>query len=655
MAIQNVNGRNVYVLSPKAPTGKTTSGRNWATLYSDLRWQVWEAQQKNEETKLKLDLQSAEARRAYYDDKIKGLQDQRKQLQAATLKIAGGDKGAGLSDYLRAAEGLERMARSSAGKTVEKTRPEQVIDGTTYPAETITTKTTIQGGTSGVAQRAFENTIRQYETGAASISDVVAAQAAAEAEARGDKVVDAATGQPTAAAQPPSLEEQLTAIDKQLEDLYTQKAGAGIITDTDLLNRTQRAFAENVGVIGQGGGPFGLAPRSRRLAPRVDQPTATAVAQELITAGTAEAPQRRQLEEDRKALLLRRAEILATAPTGRTRPTDYTDAAVQTINEQIADIDAQLSSGIAGRMMADESFIPRRAGEFLLRGPTGGRDEQPEVAVESGTEAIPSPSPVKRQPPQFVLPSPDAAGFPLDTSRRAEMEALGVTPEQPPVAPVALPPEPVVPPSAPSEMQPKPTAGTVEPTTPFGKEEAIQNPEIIDNPQAEPARDLVKEAREYYRGMKVSKPNDPSELKRVNPVRYFGGEKEMVKAYILDLKREEVPVGEGLPTEPQSKKTSKQRKDLYSFNVSSEGILLAQKPKKLERLAKTALPDDKRPQHIVIVDKLYETNANKANAFRLTYDEISRVFANDPKKRTEAHKYLVAKDVLEGNKREPLA
>jgi hypothetical protein len=101
--------------------------------------------------------------------------------------------------------------------------------------------------------------------------------------------------------------------------------------------------------------------------------------------------------------------------------------------------------------------------------------------------------------------------------------------------------------------------------------------------------------------------------------------------------------------------TSKQRKELYSFNVSSDGLKLAQRPKQLARLAKTSLPEDKRPQHIVIVDKLFETNSGKTNAFRLTYDEISRVFANDPKKRTEAHKYLVAKDVLEGNKREPLA
>jgi hypothetical protein len=59
--------------------------------------------------------------------------------------------------------------------------------------------------------------------------------------------------------------------------------------DTDLQNRTQRAFEQNVGVIGRGGGPFGLAPRSRRLAPRVDQPRATAFAQDLAEAGAKEA------------------------------------------------------------------------------------------------------------------------------------------------------------------------------------------------------------------------------------------------------------------------------------------------------------------------------------------------------------------------------
>jgi hypothetical protein len=76
MPIQNVNGRNVYVLTPKATDtdGKTTSGKNWATLYSDLRWQVWEAQKENEANKIKLDLMSFEAKKDYYDQQKKFLQ-----------------------------------------------------------------------------------------------------------------------------------------------------------------------------------------------------------------------------------------------------------------------------------------------------------------------------------------------------------------------------------------------------------------------------------------------------------------------------------------------------------------------------------------------------------------------------------------------------
>jgi hypothetical protein len=325
-------------------------------------------------TKLKLDLQSADARRAYYDDKIKGLQEQRKQIQAATLKVAGGDKSGGGSEYLRAAEGLERMARASAGKTVEKVTPAITIDGTYIPEERQKTTTTIEGGTSSAAQRAFENTMRLYETGAASIADVVAAQGAAAAEAKGGKAADTTTGQPTAAApaaapaaEPLSLEQQLKAIDTQLEALYSQKVGAGIISDTDLLNRTQRSFEQNVGVIGQGGGPFGLAPRSRRLAPRVDQPRATAFAQDLAAVGTAESAARRQLEEDRKALLLRREDIMASDEgSGGVPSIGY--AAIKAIDEQLADVNAQLSQPtIAQRLMADESFIERAPGEFLLR------------------------------------------------------------------------------------------------------------------------------------------------------------------------------------------------------------------------------------------------------------------------------------------------
>jgi hypothetical protein len=698
MAIQNVNGRNVYVLTPKAPTGKTTSGKNWATLYSDLRWQVWEAQQKNEETKLKLDLQSAEARRAYYDDKIKGLQEQRKQIQSATLKVAGGDKGSGLSEYLRAAEGLERMARSSAGKTVEKVTPAITIDGTFIPEERQTTTTTIQGGTSSAAQKAFEKVLNEYDKGEATAEQVTNAAAAAG--------VDAATGQPVAAApaaEPLSLEDQLKAIDTQLEQLYSQKVGAGIISDTDLLNRTQRAFEQNVGVIGQGGGPFGLAPRSRRLAPRVDQPRATAFAQDLAAVGTSEAEARRQLEEDRRALLLRREDIMAAAEV------DSEDA-VAVIDEQLADVNAQLSQPtIAQRLMADESFVERAPGEFLLREqnrePRAPRpDDSPRTSIPSNRDldifknfalpgvdaagfqfggqgpvevppvprfesergsalgtpgttsrppsleelvdgsmmpaaaAPPASEPVTRQraAPQFVLPSPDAAGFQLDTSRRAELEALGVSPQAQPVTPGVTVPTVITP------MQP---SASVSPEQ--GRENAAADLYASYAPRkinADTGEDILTPLNKLEKEQIFSKWLAEEE---VTSTLDDDGAKKWYNNAVKELKG-----GQGGKAAPP---TSKQRKELYSFNVSSDGLKLAQKPKQLARLAKTSLPDDKRPQHIVIVDKLFETNSGKTNAFRLTYDEISRVFANDPKKRTEAHKYLVAKDVLEGNKREPLA
>ena len=99
--------------------------------------------------------------------------------------------------------------------------------------------------------------------------------------------------------------------------------------------------------------------------------------------------------------------------------------------------------------------------------------------------------------------------------------------------------------------------------------------------------------------------------------------------------------------------STRQRKEKYKIDVISEGIKLASQPKRLSRLAKTEAAT--RPAHLLIVDKLYETNKGKAAAFKLTYDEISRVFAQDPAKRKEAHSYLVAKDALEQNITEPVA
>ena len=105
--------------------------------------------------------------------------------------------------------------------------------------------------------------------------------------------------------------------------------------------------------------------------------------------------------------------------------------------------------------------------------------------------------------------------------------------------------------------------------------------------------------------------------------------------------------------------TRQSRRDLYLARTIKKGIQLANKPAKIERLAKTKLPEKERskvvPEAIAVVDKIYEINRGKPNAFKLSFDEISRAFANKPKERQQAHEYLVAKDMLEGDKAKPLA
>ena len=646
MSIQNVNGRNVYVLSPKAPTGKTTSGKSWATLYSDLRWQVWEAQQKNEENKIKLDLMSFEAKKEYYDQQKKFLQNRMADLQDIKLKtgVSGDGTSKAIDQTLRAYDLSAPKSlggRGASGPTYRKTIVTGRVDrfGDPIPGEQVTE--TYSGQPVEIPASIKPGTGAQAGTVVGPPKGLV--DTTARLEARANRLLDEEekrreSGEVLGTG-------DIDAEIKKLEDQLSVLTAPQFQTDTDLLNRTQRAFEQNVGVIGQGGGPFGLAPRSRRLAPRVDQPRATAAAQELIDRGTAEAEARRQLEEARKALLLRREDLMAAAEV------DSEDA-VAVIDEQLADVNAQLSQPTAAqKFMADESFIPRKAGEFLLRGPTGGRDEQPVMTVESGTEvipsdAVPSPSPVKRQLPQFVLPSPDAAGFQLDTSRRAELEALGITPQAPPATPEAPPAE-----------QDRPGVTVPEVITPMQPSASVSPEQGRENAASELYTSYAPRKINADTGEDTLQPLNKLEKQQIfdkwlqeedttSTLDEAGG-----KAWYNNAVKE-IKAGQSGKAAPP---TSKQRKELYSFNVSSEGILLAQKPKQLARLAKTSLPDDKRPQHIVIVDKLFETNANKANAFRLTYDEVSRVFANDPKKRTEAHKYLVAKDVLEGNKREPLA
>ena len=107
--------------------------------------------------------------------------------------------------------------------------------------------------------------------------------------------------------------------------------------------------------------------------------------------------------------------------------------------------------------------------------------------------------------------------------------------------------------------------------------------------------------------------------------------------------------------EPQGSlpKTRQQRASSYALNIIQKGKDLANKPEKLARIAKTNLPENERskkiPEHIALVDKLYDINISKGDVYKSTYSEIARVYEKQPKLRDAALEYLVAKNLLFGN------
>ena len=85
MTIRNVNGRNVYIIDPGPVRGQTTSGRSWATLYSDLRWQVWEEKQKDVLRQAQFQGQAYKAQIDIYEQSQRDIRRSITQLQQLRL------------------------------------------------------------------------------------------------------------------------------------------------------------------------------------------------------------------------------------------------------------------------------------------------------------------------------------------------------------------------------------------------------------------------------------------------------------------------------------------------------------------------------------------------------------------------------------------
>lgn len=682
MAIRTVNGQKVYVLEPTPFNAKAPSGASWSTLYSDLRWQVWEDIQKNEAAKMKLEAMNFEAQRDYYNDQKKFLRNQIADLKKIQLRAAEGGSDA-IDQSLRAAEILARGAGRTAGSRAPSgpritERKSPVFDKWGTPVIDEVTGKQLMDTTISVSRPAVEGEINPVTGQAFPAGSFVSAE------------VGKATGQGLSPQVKTMLEGVITkgsqalqggdakgggttiSIEDEIEKLETELSllqAPQLNLDTDLLNRSQRAFESQVGVMGQGGGIFGLAPRPRREAPRVDQPLARQRGDEFIAAVEEERASR---EADKLALNKLYQESAALRQLGLTEVPEEGQAS---ISDQINAINQRLSAPtLVEQALSDPRFKERKPGEFLLRRaeadflgvpseelvsevpppapaapPAPPRAE--ERAIEKADKALElSRNPIGRLPLRdtFRLPTLDASGMPIEPVEMAIPRGRVEVAQE------------VIPPRAPTEQSLQKglnTAPSIQPLPP----PPPQAPRL-DRGQAKTREQAVKEFQIQYGPIKVDADSGTSEMLPVDPK----VNEQIYKAYIEEglffesdaagrswyqnkLKEVTAP-----PAPPQaSKPTPKQRKDMYALTITADGLKLAEQPKKLERLARTKEDAAARPSHYTLVDQIYDINKGKSNAFKVSFDEISRVFANDPQKRKEAHTYLVAKDSLEVGKAEP--
>ena len=191
---------------------------------------------------------------------------------------------------------------------------------------------------------------------------------------------------------------------------------------------------------------------------------------------------------------------------------------------------------------------------------------------------------------------------------------------------------------------------------------------------------LIDRARNYYRSRDTTVQVDGGEVVPILETPEFQNEYKLVGEYLKDLVREDTPVQQYLPADideqierrirqaselpvetPQGtrrqrrldrrerRKTRAQEKQFYFLERMKAGAKLVEQPKKLERFAKTDLPKEERPEVATLVEDLMNVSRGRSNYFRNVFDEIEKYYKDDPKKKAQAHEYLAALQILEGD------
>jgi hypothetical protein len=699
MAISQVGNSKVYIVDAQVPVAKTSRGEGYGFFVTNLRWQLWEEIQKNEAASIGFDEKVYLSNLKLIQDQIKQQRELIAQVQSGELKsrdTALRDQKNNSVDLRQSAISAESASRpttsiSSSVGTVSTAKieqdkaltseDEQQVQGATqgasarsnngkdfpaYTSELIAGMERALGVGGGfkdndkARNRAMEDLIDKGKAAglteqqvlntvpfeyAAAFNKHHPSDVPSGVESRTTKTVSSKGPMPKVdisvdVADIASREEELKRLKEELASLET-KASLLSAPNTDLLQRSRASFSSN---IGEGG--FGLDSRPRRELPMFDEDKAVGDVKSVLDFFIAE-------------------EVNAFSSKAKSD-----QEAADPGSKESTEPDAKVSK-------------KKPSGPLSL-------DQARTLGIQKGLSFLRSQGATDTQEGAFLLkdkyvpqeqPAPDA---PLPRTERIRTEPY-VKPESTPVLEEAfgVPKAPVVKPRSLNELDY--IMGTERPAStlpaqiqdPLISKEAWERFGAMTSSTPNEVADLTQDQKDsdlYSRTQSLNQrpverptiapsvqpipvqPSAPVEAPKPASVPLKITTGSDVKE-IMDLKRKAKEDLEGklLLEDTQSKKTTQERRSTYQVDVVMNAQKLAAQPKKLERLAKSALPTEKRLEYVVLVDRLYDANRSAGTEpVAPAYAEINRVYSKDPDTRKKAQSYLLAKSMLDEQVQKPV-
>lgn len=605
MPMQRVGNTNYYVIEANVPQPTDTRGRGYGLLVSDQRWKVWDEISKM----VAADMKSMGAT----DDEVRKAHYQEQRLLQTEISQMRRDRNAMLSAAIKsdAATDARNATASATGATWKKSAPKKV----TYQAYEETVPDGI-GGTVTI-QHPERTVITSYEEIPGASQGVTEIKGGGGGKSSSTKSEPTKTAQEAFAPKLEDLDKLIAQKEAELDAMKQTPVGAAPATpQKDFLTQVQERFAAQMGY-----GGFGL-PKSAR--PAIDYNVGASQLEGLL----------KMAEDD--AEMKHRQELKVAGVTEEPLPEVVADIRLKARAKEFDNIasffgpkelpvegpkyNLPLGMGDLGAR-GEATVLPEEKSGFSLRDLFSfDRGVAPETATTTTA-----------QPTTVVAPATPAT--PMSTVA-APAAVRDVSMSQPAIAARLQA----------NERERQAIVKPVQVTAPaFNERQAAFD--ILGAPMPDVSSPTAAPA-----------PTVAPTLEDVQMQR----QKESFKDLQKKLEERTTPLTPGLPGSPETgaKMSVPARRDAYALAVVEGGAKLAAQPKKFERLAKTALPQNERAKvvapFVAIVDKLYSTNAGKSDAFNATYNEISRFYANAPDTRKQAHEYLIAKDILTKNATKPV-